>query len=383
MTTAQTVQLREDAFPDGTLKIDTDAAVIYGVKILGRESLNGRVYSQTALEQAAKLYDGIAVNLDHPVDPRSVRSVSEGWGVLRNTRVARDGVYGDLHYLKNHAQTPALIERAQRFPRNFGLSHNASGTVVATPDGPDIVESIEHVESVDLVSKPATNRGLFESQEEPTMPQKYKVKQLLERAKGTEPRRLCRLLEMDEFSMMADTPVEVAPEATPEDQLQASIESLILAVLRDNTLDAPAKIAKMRKILNVQDQLAPANNGGAGNSGAGDSGDAGGSGEVSEALVNRLARIERREQMRDILESAGLTLSDLSRAQRKLLERCQTEDEMEELVETFKEAISVSPASTVEFRPRKPAARSIVESDHSVARSRSYDDLLREAKAAR
>ena len=379
-TDASAVQIREDAFPDGALKIDEDAAVIYGVKILGRESLNGRVYSQTALNEAAELYEGISVNLDHPQDPRSVRGVAEGWGVLRNTRVARDGVYGDLHYLKHHAQTPALIERAQRFPRNFGLSHNASGTVVSTADGPDIVESIEHVESVDLVSKPATNRGLFESQQETrTMPQKQTVKQVLERAKGREARRLRKLLEMDEYAMMADAPVEMeVEEPAPEEEIQWSIESLILAVLRDESLDAQAKLAKIREILNVQEKLD--------DSGAGDGGGGADGGEpssVEESLKQRLARIERRELVRDVLESAGMSLSGISRAQRKLLERCRDEDEMEELVETFKEAAEPSHLGTTERHDRKPAARSVVESATRGAGARSYDELLKEAKAAR
>ncbi len=377
--TATPTQLREDAFSDGAMKIDEEQGVIYGVKILGRESRNGRVYSQTALEEAAKLYEGISVNLDHPDNPRSVRGIAEGWGVLRNTRVARDGVFGDLHYLKNHAQTPAIIERAQRFPRNFGLSHNASGTVVSTVDGPLIVESIEHVESVDLVSKPATTRGLFESQQEnKTMPSKLSVRKVLERAKGREAKRLRRLLEMDEFAAMADAPVEVAAEPEPEEEMQASIESLILAVLRDDSLDAAGKLAKIRQILNVQDKLQePA---GAEAEPAGDGGgDTGGT--MEESWQRRLAKLERRDMIRDVLESHGLTLSSIKRAQRKLLERCENEDEMEELVESFLELVPVGgPTGTRESRrTEKPAAKSIVESVGNA----DYEELKKEALAAR
>src|SRR5205823_5411501 len=46
--------------------VDRDAGVIRGVKVLGRTSRNGREYSDRALAEAARFYEGIGVNLNHP-----------------------------------------------------------------------------------------------------------------------------------------------------------------------------------------------------------------------------------------------------------------------------------------------------------------------------
>jgi hypothetical protein len=146
--------------------VDREAGVIRGVKVLGRESRNGREYSDRALHEAAQLYEGIGVNLNHPdrKETNRERPVEAGFGWLAAARVEADGVYADLHYLRSHAQAAVLIEAAERNPKRFGLSHNAEGKV-ARRDGKTIVESIEKVRSVDVVQNPATNSGLFESEE--------------------------------------------------------------------------------------------------------------------------------------------------------------------------------------------------------------------------
>ena len=46
--------------------VDRQAGVIRGVKILGLESRNGRSYLPEALSQAAPLYEGAKVNVNHP-----------------------------------------------------------------------------------------------------------------------------------------------------------------------------------------------------------------------------------------------------------------------------------------------------------------------------
>jgi hypothetical protein len=158
-------KLLEVTFSEAT-QVDREAGVIRNVKVLGRSSRNGRVYSEAALRQAARLYEGLGVNLNHPDRRESSieRPVQDGFGWLEGVRLGDDGVYGDLHYLRSHPHSAVIVEAAERNPRRFGLSHNAEGRV-ARRDGRTIVESIESVRSVDLVQNPATNRGLFESEE--------------------------------------------------------------------------------------------------------------------------------------------------------------------------------------------------------------------------
>lgn len=149
----------------GRSAVDRENGVIKGVRILGRESKNGREYSDRALQEAAKKYEGVDVNVNHPdrKSPNSERRIEDGIGWLESVEVRKDGVYADLHYLKEHQSSGLLAEAAERRSNRFGLSHNAQGTVKRV-NGKNVVESIERVLSVDLVQNPATNAGLFESE---------------------------------------------------------------------------------------------------------------------------------------------------------------------------------------------------------------------------
>lgn len=147
-------------------RIDTNAGVIYGVKVLGPKSRNGRVYEDAAIRKAVSMYEGVTVNLNHQrIDDSRVvpdRPIQDGWGVLRNARYKDGSVFADLHYLKNHPATPQLVERAQRFPDTFGLSHDAAGDEQVIEGERRVIELFE-IRSVDVVADPATNSGLFES----------------------------------------------------------------------------------------------------------------------------------------------------------------------------------------------------------------------------
>jgi hypothetical protein len=147
-------------------RIDTEAGVIYGVKVLGPKSRNGRIYEDAAIRRAVPMYEGVTVNLNHQrieSGSRAVpdRQIQDRWGVLRNARYAEGSVYADLHYLKNHPMTPQLIEAADRFPDTFGLSHDAAGDEQVIDGERRVIELFE-IRSVDVVAEPATNNGLFE-----------------------------------------------------------------------------------------------------------------------------------------------------------------------------------------------------------------------------
>jgi hypothetical protein len=107
--------------------VDCDAGVIRGVRVLGRQSRNGREYSDRALAEAAALYQGIGVNLNHP-DRRETnreRPVEAGFGWLEAVEVKDDGVYADLHYLRSHPQAGLIVEAAQRNPKRLSLLPNS------------------------------------------------------------------------------------------------------------------------------------------------------------------------------------------------------------------------------------------------------------------
>lgn len=229
-------------------KIDKDAGVVREVKVLGRESSNGREYSEQAMSDAAKLYEGAEVNIDHDrKEPHRERGLLEGFGVLRNVSRRADGVYADLHYLKSHPAANVFLERADRFPEKIGLSHNADGKANRR-GGKTIVESISRVNSVDVVRNPATNKGLFESKDR-TMSKT--IREILE---SVFPKTFKGCGLMEEASLAA-MPVEAPEGSSSDDQIWMAFKQAIMAAVDDEKLDIKATLKKIGDILKSYDKL--------------------------------------------------------------------------------------------------------------------------------
>lgn len=145
--------------------VDRVNGVIRGVKLLGWTSRNGRRYTRGAGRDAVRLYEGVAVNMDHGERADTPREIARQIGVIRAVREEAAGVFGDLHYITTHPYGPAIGERAERFPESFGMSHAVEAKGKRGSDGIYEVDSITKVHSIDLVSRPATTKGLFESEE--------------------------------------------------------------------------------------------------------------------------------------------------------------------------------------------------------------------------
>lgn len=220
--------------------VDREAGVIPGVKILGRVSKNGRTYSNQAMSDAARLYEGCSVNIDHPDRPGAERKSNDRFGRLTNVRVNGDSVYGDLEYLKTHPMAERVTEAAERMPDQYGLSHNVEA-MMERVDGELIVQRIEKVRSVDLVSDPATTMGLFESVDMTTF------KQLVE---SIPPKTIGRkyLMEILGDETLGDVVIDepVAPEvvdAPADEQIKAAFDTAAVAVVRDESI-SPAETAE-------------------------------------------------------------------------------------------------------------------------------------------
>jgi hypothetical protein len=145
------------------LRVDRAAGVIRGVKLLGLQSRNGRRYREQALAEAAALYEGARVNVNHPKGhPLSPRDYQDRLGVIRGVALRTgEGLFGDLHFNPKHALSEQLIWDAEHASQNVGLSHNVLART--SRDGDETtVEAITKVQSIDVVADPATTRGLFE-----------------------------------------------------------------------------------------------------------------------------------------------------------------------------------------------------------------------------
>ena len=147
------------------MRVDRPAGLIRGVKVLGLESRNGRSYLPEALAQAARLYEGAKVNVNHPRgNPGGPRDYQDRIGAIRNVVVrAGEGLFADFQYNPKHALAEQLAWDAEHAPENVGFSHNVEARVARRGERV-VVEAITRVQSVDLVADPATTRGLFESE---------------------------------------------------------------------------------------------------------------------------------------------------------------------------------------------------------------------------
>ncbi len=147
-----------------SIRVDRHESVIRGVKLLGLESRNGRRYLASALAQAAGLYEGAKVNVNHPKgNPLAARDYQDRLGVVRGVILREGGgLFGDFHFNPKHALAEQLVWDAEHAPENVGFSHNVQARTSRQGDQ-TVVEAILQVQSVDLVADPATSRGLFEA----------------------------------------------------------------------------------------------------------------------------------------------------------------------------------------------------------------------------
>lgn len=349
---SDTRELSEATFgnPAQKMGVDRESQVISGVKCLGRESKNGRVYTDQALEDARGFYEGIDVNLDHPAgDPMAERRMVDGFGVLRNVRVINEGVFGDLYYLGSHPMAEVIAERAEKFPGNFGMSHNALGRVREDrTTGKLIVEGLERVESVDIVRRPATNKGLFESESKSkgrkaVSDDKGKIKKTVRQVLEANPKdkqaaALLLLLESEEFKAAGDAVIESGE--SPKD-------ALCVLLIESFKGDVPieAATAKALKLLEgkTEEKADPP---------AGDL-----KSLVKAAIEEAMAPQRLEEAKRKLLEGKGLLESDLTAPQRKVLARAESVEAAEDLLESW----NVRPAGNAQQRPVM-ASRRLAES---------------------
>lgn len=255
-------------------RVDRNAGVIYGVKVLGTHSKNthgemgvsGTVYTPECLVKARPLYEGMKVFADHPdrSDPNAERPTSAAIGVLRNVRAEADGLRADLHYIRTSQAAKDLVEDCERKLGLYGLSHNASAGETAIENGMYVVKEIAEVRSVDLVTRPATTRTLWESH---TMPNTFRS--LLESVRpgfvGKRAKWLNFLLEADDMTAPLDTESAdmPAPMDTPpmpdsggaNDALNQGFRAAMIAVIDDVGMSPEDKMAKLKILIKTHSKL--------------------------------------------------------------------------------------------------------------------------------
>jgi hypothetical protein len=238
-------------------KVDRAAGVISNVKLLGWESENGRRYPPEVGKKAVEdgLYSGVPCYLNHGDDERGFE---EQLGNIINPRWQEDGVFGDVQLLMSDPMAVKVCEAAEKMADTFGMSHAALGDG-HYDDETLIVDRITEILSVDIVTRPATTNGLFESRRTVGM-KTIHFRKLLERVapKLSKPRRAVvkKFLGREDMADPLATEVDApADDTTPADALKAGFRATIDAVLDDDTLDAAGKSQKVKQLLQTHDKL--------------------------------------------------------------------------------------------------------------------------------
>lgn len=305
-------KIHETTYIDSSARVDREAGIIRGVKILGEFSRNGRRYTPEAMQQAERLYEGAKLYVNHQdrqdVERGADRKFEDFAGVFENVRYKEgEGLFGDERVCKTHEHFERILEAAESFPKAVGHSHVVDAQF-RDSNGTELVESIQEVFSVDLVTDPATTTGMFESRRKTmsesdksktseSKTEKLTLRRILESTPSNTPRRsvLAEMLEGDAPAAPPELEVEVEEEASPEDKIKEGLMAAIVAKL-DNASDE--QLQAVMEALELDDSLTAS----AGNNGGNDGGAEGG--EPAETSESRLlAKIAIMEAKTMLLES--------------------------------------------------------------------------------
>jgi hypothetical protein len=298
---------------DSPLVIDEVNGVIKGARICGRYSTNchgqkgvteGTEYTPAAMKADFANYDGLTIYCDHDRKGNG-RSVREPFGVIRHPSfdAQESCVRGDIQYYKSHDMAPRVIEDIRRGMGRYGLSHHAPNASGRVEKGWLLVESLGQPKSVDLVVDAATNRNLWESKD-----MSKTFKEILEARLPSlsKPRQqvVTELMEAEDMGPPLDAPIE-APPTDPDEALAAGFKAAVMAVVDDGSMDAAAKLAKIKQLLTAQEKLA-GNEEPKPKEGDKPKKDDEKGGDMKESLEAEFKKLKAKDECRDLCESMDI-----------------------------------------------------------------------------
>ena len=171
-----TDSFNQNLFPD---KEKLEASIheadftIKGVCVFGtKESKNGYVYSDKAVNTLTRMAHGAKLFLNHPgvselKERDGVRDIRHWAGVFLNPRREGDKVMADLKVRESY--WPLVKDVAMLQPQGVGNSINSRVKIFQDDKGKESIVDIESLNSIDLVANAATTSNLFESVPEDTL----------------------------------------------------------------------------------------------------------------------------------------------------------------------------------------------------------------------
>jgi hypothetical protein len=118
------------------------------------------------------LLPNTAIYIDHPQSATAPRSYRDKFGVVGSKVEYKpgEGYFGDIHFNPKNQVAEQFLWDVLFAPKSFGMSINSAVKYANDgrpgKDGDKVVESIELLRSLDVVTRPGTTDGIFESETE-------------------------------------------------------------------------------------------------------------------------------------------------------------------------------------------------------------------------
>lgn len=204
--------------------LDKSNRIIKNVLIHRNKSANGYEYSLEAMQDIARLAEGVKIFLDHSYFADEVRKMGDLIGKYENVVLSAEGteVRGDAKLLDTD-YLKTIYSAVESMPEAFGSS--IVGRVIFNEEG-TIILNVTELLSADFVTRPATTKGIFESVQ--TMEAKMNEKELKE--------RLDKLEEMNKKLTTENTELKSA-------MAKETRKNLIDKILTEHKVDK-AKLSK-------------------------------------------------------------------------------------------------------------------------------------------
>jgi uncharacterized protein YjiS (DUF1127 family) len=168
MTKNSEIKFHTDSLFAGDVgTIDSAECIIRGVSVItgGQEAEgHGLTIDDETLRQlqaCAKERGKVPVTLDHGSGIKDVNGFLTGFRLDSNPG-GKPKIRADWHLLESHPETRVMIEKAEKMPTCFGLSVAFKGPPKGVSIGNGkMAARCEKLLSVDVVTRPAANEGLF------------------------------------------------------------------------------------------------------------------------------------------------------------------------------------------------------------------------------
>lgn len=249
------ISVTESEVFEGSLSEET--GIVRGVKLLGLRSKNRRNYNTKGVQTTAKtLLEGARVYIDHPAAPETPRSYRDSFGVIEGVEFRPGaGHFGNIKYNPDHSLSKQFVWDVKNNPTVLGMSINAKiKPGKSDSSGDTIVEGLELVRSVDIVTKPATADGIFESEESVEESEVMDLKTLREKHPELETQILeshkASTKESDELATLKKSLAEALEQAAAlklegeQRKIRETVETDFAAILESSVIGTDKDLRK-------------------------------------------------------------------------------------------------------------------------------------------